>query len=63
MPETNRRKVVARLVREGWSLVHGGEHDKFTHADHPGVMIVVPRHKELSKGVARSIERLANWDT
>ena len=61
MPETNRRKVVARLTRDGWSFVHGGEHDKFTHPNHPGVLIVVPRHRELSPGVARSIAKQAGW--
>ena len=63
MPETNRRRVVARLAREGWQMVHGGEHDKFTHPDYQGVLIVVPRHRELSIGVARSIARQARWQT
>ena len=61
MPETNRRKVIARLQRGGWQLVHGGEHDKFTHPDQPGILIVVPWHRELSMGVARSIARQAGW--
>ena len=61
MPETNRRKVVARLTRDGWSFVHGGEHDKFTYPNHPGVLIVVPRHRELSPGVAGSIAKQAGW--
>ena len=29
--ETNTRKVIARLEREGWLKVHGGRHDKFEH--------------------------------
>jgi predicted RNA binding protein YcfA (HicA-like mRNA interferase family) len=53
--ETNTRKVVRRLKREGWALVPGGSHDKFEHPDKPGVLIIVPRHRELSAGVARSI--------
>jgi len=61
MPETNRRKIIARLTREGWQLVRGGEHDKFTHPNKPGALIVVPRHRELSTGVARSIARQADW--
>jgi predicted RNA binding protein YcfA (HicA-like mRNA interferase family) len=62
MPETNRRKIAARLSREGWSVVHGGAHDKYTHTDKPGVTIVVPRHATLSPGVARSIARAAGWE-
>ena len=61
MSETNRRKVVARLARDGWTVVHGGEHDKFSHPDRPGLLIVVPRHRQLSPGVARSIAKLAGW--
>ena len=61
MSETNRRKVAARLARDGWSLVHGGEHNKYTHPDHRDVLIVLPCHRELSKGVARSIARQAGW--
>jgi predicted RNase H-like HicB family nuclease/predicted RNA binding protein YcfA (HicA-like mRNA interferase family) len=40
--ETNTRKIVSRLKREGWTLIHGGKHDKFEHPDKPGVLIVVP---------------------
>jgi predicted RNA binding protein YcfA (HicA-like mRNA interferase family) len=61
-PETNTRKVVRRLLRDGWRNVGGGGHDKFEHPDRPGVLIVVPRHRELSPGVARSIARLAGWN-
>jgi predicted RNA binding protein YcfA (HicA-like mRNA interferase family) len=59
--ETNRRRIVRRLKQEGWVLVHGGRHDKFEHADRPGMMIVVPRHAEVSPGVARSIAKTAGW--
>jgi len=58
--ETNRAKVVSRLLREGWELVrHGGSHDVFRHAL-KGV-IAVPRHRVLSPGVARSIAKVAEW--
>ncbi len=60
-PETNTRKVVRRLEADGWRSVAGGEHDKFTHPARPGVVIVVPRHRELSIGVARNIAKLADW--
>jgi hypothetical protein len=51
--ETDRRKVVARLVRDGWQYRGGGEHDIYTRADRPGIIIAVLRHRTLSPGVAR----------
>jgi predicted RNA binding protein YcfA (HicA-like mRNA interferase family) len=59
--EVNTRKIVARLKADGWIDVGGAKHDKFEHPDRPDLLIVVPRHKELSPGVARSIARLAGW--
>jgi hypothetical protein len=38
----------------------GGKHGKYTHPTKPG-SIVVPRHKEQSRGVARSIAKMAGW--
>jgi predicted RNA binding protein YcfA (HicA-like mRNA interferase family) len=58
--ETNRGKVVARLQREGWDLArHGAGHDVFRHPT-KGV-VIVPRHRTLSPGVARSIAKAAGW--
>ena len=59
--ETNTRKIIARLSREGWVGVGGGKHDKYEHPAKPEVMLIVPRHREQSPGVARSIARLAGW--
>ena len=59
-PETNRRKVIARLAREGWIERHGGEHNVFKHPTKPG-RVVVPRHRTLSPGVARVIAKQAGW--
>jgi predicted RNA binding protein YcfA (HicA-like mRNA interferase family) len=59
-PDTNRTTVVARLEREGWVVRHGGDHDVFKHPERPG-RIVVPRHRVLSPGVARTIARIAGW--
>jgi mRNA interferase HicA len=60
MPETSRTKVVSRLNREGWELArHGGGHDIYRHPK-KGV-VAVPRHRELSPGVARSIAKAAGW--
>jgi predicted RNA binding protein YcfA (HicA-like mRNA interferase family) len=60
MPETNTRKIVGRLEREGWVNVGGGKYDIFQHSSKLG-RIVVPRHKEQSPGVARSIAKQAGW--
>jgi predicted RNA binding protein YcfA (HicA-like mRNA interferase family) len=59
--ETNTRKVIARLEREGWTNIGGGAHDRFTNPAAPSVMIAVPRHRALSPGVARSIAKSAGW--
>jgi predicted RNA binding protein YcfA (HicA-like mRNA interferase family) len=40
---------------------HGGRHDKFDHKDHPETTLVVPRHREVSPGVARDIAKKAGW--
>ena len=58
--EANRNKVVARLLREGWELArHGGSHDVFRHPVKGAA--IVPRHRVLSLGVARSIAKAAGW--
>ncbi len=59
--ETNTRKIISHLERDGWVNVGGGNHDKFEHADRPTVLIIVPRHREVSPGVARDIAEKAGW--
>jgi predicted RNA binding protein YcfA (HicA-like mRNA interferase family) len=59
-PETNRNKVVARLVRDGWVGRHGGDHDVYKHPAKLG-RIIVPRRRTLSPGVARAIAKAAGW--
>jgi predicted RNA binding protein YcfA (HicA-like mRNA interferase family) len=59
--ETNSRKIIARLTREGWRKVGGGKNDKFEHPARPEVSIVVPRHRQLSIGTARAIAKAAGW--
>ena len=61
VPETNRSKIVARLTRDGWVSEGGAKHDKFAHANKPGLKIMVPRHNILSLGVARNIAKAAGW--
>ena len=59
--ETNARKIVRRLEAQGWRKVGGGSHDRFVHDERPGEMIVVPRHREVSPGVGRSVAKAAGW--
>jgi len=59
--ELSREKVLARLKREGWIARTGGSHDIFTHADKPQRIIVLPRHRTLSPGVARNTAKAAGW--
>lgn len=59
MIETNTRKIVARLKKEGWLGVDGAKHNKLERDE---MVIIVPRHKTLSPGVARSIAKLAGWE-
>lgn len=59
--ELETRKIVTRLRKEGWIEVSGSKHDKFEHAGRPDILIIVPRHKQQSPGVARSIAKLAGW--
>ena len=58
--ETNTRKIVSRLENEGWLNYGGAKHDVYRHPDKKG-RVVVPRHREQTIGVARSIARTAGW--
>ena len=59
--ETNTRKIVSRLERDGWVNKGGSRHDLFIHPVKPGMMIPVPRHRELTPLTARSIAKAAGW--
>jgi predicted RNA binding protein YcfA (HicA-like mRNA interferase family) len=59
--ETSTKKIIARLLRDGWVREAGGKHDKYRHEQRPGLLIVVPRHRSQSPGVARSIAKAAGW--
>jgi predicted RNA binding protein YcfA (HicA-like mRNA interferase family) len=59
--ETRTRKITGRLESEGWVVEHGKEHDIYRNLEFHGVRIAVPRHRELSPGVARGIAKLAKW--
>jgi hypothetical protein len=57
--ETNTAKIKARLEREGWEMIGGTKHDKYRKAGHSAIM--VPRHRTVTPGVARSIAKAAGW--
>ena len=63
--ETNTRKIIARLKREGWIEAGGSKHAKFEHPEKPGGAVIVPRHSVKNTGqntgTARSIARAAGW--
>jgi predicted RNA binding protein YcfA (HicA-like mRNA interferase family) len=59
--EVETRRIIARLEREGWVNRGGGKHDAFAHTERPGELIVLPRHREQSIGVARDIAKRAGW--
>ena len=59
--ETNTRKIIARLKREGWESFGGAKHDQFVHPKRPNVLVVVPRHRTCSAGVARDAAKKAGW--
>lgn len=58
-PETNRKRIVDRLKREGWTNEGGSKHDLYCHPTKGAT--TVPRHKELTPGTARSIGKAAGW--
>jgi predicted RNA binding protein YcfA (HicA-like mRNA interferase family) len=58
--ETNSRKIIARLEKEGFELVAvRGSHHKFRKGS---VVLVVPHpKKDLPKGTAGAIAKAAGW--
>lgn len=60
MIETNSRKIIKRLEREGFILVSiRGSHHKF---EKDGMTIIVPHpKKDMPLGTARAIAKMAGW--
>ena len=58
--ERDSKKIVARLKRDGFTLVATkGSHHKFRRG---GLVVVVPHpKKDLPLGTARSIAKMAGW--
>ncbi len=60
--ERSASRIRRRLLREGWFLARqGGNHEVYHH---PNVAhsIQLPRHREVTDYVARSIAKAAGWD-
>lgn len=57
--ETNTAKIIARLKKEGWENVGGAKHTKFRKSGMS--VIMVPRHRTVTAGVAKSIAKAAGW--
>lgn len=53
--ETNTRKIIARLLSDGWVSKGGSRDDVFIHPDRPEAIIPVPRRRELTPLTARSL--------
>jgi predicted RNA binding protein YcfA (HicA-like mRNA interferase family) len=60
--ERNSRKILARLEREGWTLVAvQGSHHKYRNPA-TGKIVVVPHpKKDLPTGTARAIAKHVGW--
>jgi len=59
--ETQTHRIIAKLVREGWVKVGADGATSLSALIGPGEVIVVPRHREISSGVAREIAKSAGW--
>ena len=60
MIETNSRKIIKRLEKEGFELVSvRGSHHKYRKGE---TVLVVPHpKKDLPPGTARAIAKVAGW--
>ncbi len=56
---TDQKQVKRRLVADGWANEGGAKHDAYVHPA-KGI-VIVPRHKTLSAGVARAVAKAAGW--
>jgi predicted RNA binding protein YcfA (HicA-like mRNA interferase family) len=60
--ERNSRKILARLLREGWSVVSiEGSHHKLAHPKHAHKIVLVHPKKDLPIGTARQVRKAARW--
>jgi predicted RNA binding protein YcfA (HicA-like mRNA interferase family) len=60
--ERDSRRIIRRLVSEGWVLVKtSGSHHKFKHPDRRHHIVVVHPAKDIPTGTARAIAKAAGW--
>lgn len=60
--ERNSRKILARLMREGWQLLNiEGSHHKLRQQESGKTIIVPHPKKDLPTGTARAIAKHAGW--
>ena len=60
--ETNSRKLIQMLKRDGWVLVRvKGDHHVFKHPAKPKVISAMHPRKDLSLGVVKSVYQIAGW--
>jgi len=52
-----RRDIEQALLKAGWKITPGGNHDIAKHPDRPDARIPIPRHKEIKEATAKSILR------
>ncbi|MCZ8376870.1 MAG: type II toxin-antitoxin system HicA family toxin [Beijerinckiaceae bacterium] len=59
---TNSRDIIRRLRDEGWTLVRiEGSHHQFKRAGTREIITVPHPKKDLPRGTARHIAKLAGW--
>ena len=59
--DTTTRRIRRRLEKDGWFLSRrGGAHDIYRHPEIEGI-VTLPRHRQVTPAVARSIARKAGW--
>ena len=62
MIERNSRRIIVRLLAEGWEEVGGkGSHRKFRHRPTARILVVPHPKKDLPIGTARKIAKQAGW--
>ena len=60
--ETNSRKLMQMLKRDGWELDRvNGDHHTFKHPDKVALITLTHPRKDLPVGQVRSIYRIAGW--
>lgn len=50
-----RQDIDRELIRVGWVITHGGNHDLATHPEKSGIRIPLPRHKEINEYTEKGI--------